>query len=136
MSTKREPNRYLSFRPSRPHHEHTFTFAPGVPSRPHQEYPHESTSHTPCLSFLRTSHTPCLSSVQRLCPLVQLFRLLNTSSHLPQSSIVKRTFQRSPLTIYTLIHSVYQIPFTTSIRCHLRPFSVTCTDPHFHTSST
>ena len=75
---------------------------------------HLKNIHFPSLS---TSRTPCLCSVQctwynysLIWPLLGLY---------PQSSITQNTFQRSPCSI-PLIHSVYHIPLTSSIICHLR----------------
>ena len=62
--------------------------------------------------------TPCLCSVQRRW---YNYSVVSTPLGLyPQSSIAQDTFQRSPSSI-PLIDSVYQIPFTSSIGCHLRP---------------
>ena len=72
----------------------------------------------PCIlptSFNNKYPMPLLRTTQ----LVQLLLHIDTSSHLSQSSIVQHTFQRSPRSI-PLIHSVYHIPYTTSIRCHSR----------------
>ena len=84
----------------------------------------------------------------RTMQLVQLLLHIDTSWHYHHSSIVQHTFQRSPNSI-PLVHSEYYIPYTTSIRCHLRPQVLKTTlrltarhlfshaiDPHFLTSST
>ena len=75
-----------------------------------------SQEHSLSFSQHFSYHMPLL----RTMPLVQLLYHIDTSWPLSQTSIAQDTFQCSSSSI-PLIHSVYHIPFTSSIGCHLRP---------------
>ena len=64
---------------------------------------------------LNTSHTQCLYFVQRRWYNNSFMQTLHRIY--PHSTIAQHTFQSSPR-IIPLIHPVYHIPFTSSIRCN------------------
>ena len=69
------------------------------------------------LSLLSTSHTPChCTKLRRWCSALHL----HTDSPLPIISYCSAHFSLSPRSI-PLIYYFYRIPFTSSIRYHLRP---------------
>ena len=70
------------------------------------------------LSFSQHSSYPAVCTIQRHWDnysfILSLLRIY------PQTFIAQHTFQHSTW-FKPLIHSAYQIPFTSSIRCHLQP---------------